>query len=219
MKKRSLIVIDGIDGSGKATQVELLRKYFLQNNIDHLVIAFPRYEDNIYGDLVRRYLEGEFGQIWQIDPYLVSLIYAGDRALAKKEINEALDSGKIVICDRYVSSSKAHLAANLAEESEERRARFIKWLDNLEYEVNKVPREDLTVFLNVTPKMGKKLSEGKDIHEDSLRHLEEAGKVYLKLAKENSNWKVIECMRDGKLRNPEDIHQEIVKVLQDYIPL
>lgn len=208
-----LIVIDGIDGSGKATQVELLKKYFDQKGMPYFGISFPRYDDNVYGDLVRRYLLGEFGKLDEVDPHLAASLYAGDRSLAKKEITNALNSGKVVIADRYVSSSKAHLSANLPETEREE---FVKWVDKLEYESNGMPREDLTIFLNVSAQKGKELSGAQDIHEDNLKHLEEASKIYQKLARGN-DWKVIECMDGGNLRTPEDIHQEIVQTLASQI--
>lgn len=206
MSNSKFIVIDGIDGSGKATQVELLKKYFDEEGIDYLAISFPRYDQNVYGDLVRRYLLGEFGEINEVDPHLAATLYAGDRILAKKEIEKALNSGKTVIADRYVSSSKAHLSANLPEE---KREEFIQWVDKLEYETNGVPREDLTFFLNVTPEVSQKLADRDDIHERDLDHLQKAHGVYLKLA-QNPNWKVIECMNGDQLRTPEDISQEII---------
>ena len=133
-----LIVIDGIDGSGKTTQIELLTKYFSERDFPYQTISFPRYEHNLYGKLIRRYLGGEFGSISQVNPYLVALAYAGDRALVKSLIEEWLRGGKVVIVNRYVSSSKAHLGANLPEE---KREEFFTWLDDLEYKTNNIPKE------------------------------------------------------------------------------
>ena len=114
-----LIVIDGIDGSGKTTQIELLRQYLASQGETLQVISFPRYGENIYVDLIKRYLEGEFGSIDQVDPYLMALAFVGDRALAKPLMDEWLAAGKLVIANRYVSSSKAHMGANLPEEKRE----------------------------------------------------------------------------------------------------
>src|SRR5438045_2336719 len=115
MKKGFLIVIEGIDGSGKTTQANLLSGYLKSKNIPHEVINFPRYEDNLYGKLIRRYLNGEFGEAKKVDPYLMSLAYAGDRNLAKPLIENWLLEGKIVVANRYVSSNKAHMGANLSQ--------------------------------------------------------------------------------------------------------
>lgn len=214
MKKGRLIVIDGIDGSGKTTQIELLTKSLEQQSIPYEVISFPRYEDNIYGKLIKRYLEGEFGSINEVNPYLMALAYAGDRALAKPKIDSWLSEGKLVIVNRYVSASKAHLGANLPEE---KRAEFFKWLDILEYETNKIPKEDLTILLSVDPKIGQKNVSGNhtDIHEESLKHLEQANEIYLSLAKKEDNWYVVDCMEDGEMKTKEEVHQEIMHILYD----
>lgn len=215
MKKGFFLVIDGSDGSGKTTQVKLLEKAFKQRKISFEVIDFPRYKDNIYGQLVERYLEGKFGGIKNINPYLVSLAYAGDRMLAKPLIDKWLSEGKLVIANRYVPSNKAHMGANLPPKE---RAKFIKWLDQLEYETHNIPKEDLVIFLHVPAEIGQQnisqRGRKRDIHEDSLKHLEEANKMYLKLAKAESHWQVVECIRDGKMRNREEIHREIISLLE-----
>lgn len=212
MKKGSLIVIEGIDGSGKTTQVELLTKYLSKKNIPCEVISFPRYEENIYGGLVKRYLEGEFGSIIEVNPYLVSVPFAGDRFLAKPLIEQWLNEGKVVIANRYISSSKAHMGANLPEE---KREEFMGWLDQLEYKTNGLPKEDLTILLNVDPEIGQKNVQGRetDLHEDNLKHLEEAAKIYLELSKAEPNWRVIECMEDGRMKDKDLTHKLITPFL------
>lgn len=208
-----LIVIDGIDGSGKTTQISLLIKYLTEKNIPCEIISFPRYEDNLYGKLIKRYLEGEFGGVKQVNPYLMALAYAGDRVLAKPEIESWLNSGKIVIANRYVSSSKAHLGANLPEAQ---RKQFMNWIDQLEYQTNGIPKEDLNILLNVDPGIGQQNVQSKnnpDIHEDSIRHLEQAAKIYLELSYVEENWKIVDCMKDGKMIAIEDINQEIINLL------
>lgn len=213
-KQSKLIVIDGIDGAGKTTQINLLAKALQKKNILYEVISFPRYENNMYGKLIRKYLSGEFGSIDEVNPYLISLLFAGDRFLAKKQIEKWLSEGKVVLANRYISASKAHLAANVAYE---KRAEFIKWIDELEYKTNGLPREDLTILLNVDPKVGQSnvISKLKpDIHEKNLKHLEQASKIYLELAAKNGNWYVIDCMQDSHMRLPQDIHQEVMEKLQ-----
>ncbi len=212
MKKGMLIVIDGIDGSGKSTQIELFKKA-----LDCEIISFPRYEDNLYGKLIKRYLEGEFGSINEVNPYLLALAYAGDRFLAKTQIEKWLKEGKLVLVNRYVSASYAHMGANLPEE---KREEFFNWLDELEYKTNKIPKEDLIILLTVDPKIGQKNVQGvhgPDIHEENLKHLEEANKIYLHLAKKEKNWYVVDCMKGGQMKTPLEIHQEILKILHDKI--
>lgn len=211
-KQGRLIVIEGIDGSGKTTQVELLKKYLASQGLALEAISFPRYEDNIYGDLIKRYLEGEFGSIDQVNSYLLALAFAGDRVLAKSLIEKWLNEGKMVLVNRYVSSSKAHLGANLPEE---KRAEFINWLDELEYETNGLPKEDLTILLKVTPRAGQEnvLGRAADLHEQSLLHLEQANKIYLELAAQEQNWEVIDCMDGKQIKSTEGIHLKIIKIL------
>ncbi|MBI2018860.1 thymidylate kinase [Candidatus Daviesbacteria bacterium] len=212
-----LIVIDGIDGSGKTTQIELLIKYFSERDFPYQTISFPRYEHNLYGKLIRRYLAGEFGSISQVNPYLVALAYAGDRALAKPLIEEWLRGGKVVIINRYVSSSKAHLGANLPEE---KREEFFKWLDDLEYKTNNIPKEDFTILLDVDPKIGQQNVQKDhrvDLHESNIEHEQKAAKIYFELSQAEENWVVIDCMENGKMRPKEQIHQEIVKSLSSYL--
>jgi dTMP kinase len=219
MKKDLLIVIEGIDGSGKTTQIELLKQYLASQGLafgpkDHEVetISFPRYEDNLYGQLIRRYLEGEFGRINEVNPYLIAQAYAGDRALAKPLIESLLHSGKLVIANRYVSSSKAHLGANLPEDQREE---FMGWIDKLEFQTNGIPKEDLTILLDVDPKVGKANVSGKqkDIHEDDFKHLQGAAKIYLELSKAEPNWKVVDCMEGDHMKSKEGIHRQVVQTL------
>lgn len=207
MKKGRLIVIDGIDGSGKSTQVELLKQ-----SLACETISFPRYGDNEYGRLIKSYLEGEFGSINEVDPYKIACLFAGDRLLAKPQIEKWLNAGKTVIANRYISASKAHLGANLPEK---KRTDFFKWVDKLEYETNKLPKEDLTIILEVDPKTAQKnvSGHGLDIHEGNLKHLKEANKIYLELAKTEKNWQIIDCMDHGRMRSVQDIHQELINLV------
>ncbi len=229
-----LLVIEGIDGSGKTTQIELLKQYLASQVFDPEgfdgelsrtaqtrrgealqveVISFPRYEDNLYGKLIKRYLEGEFGEISNVNPYLMALAFAGDRLLAKPLIESWLQSGKVVVANRYVSSSKAHLSANLPEE---KREEFMSWIDQLEYQTNGMPKPDLTVLLNIDPKTGQKNARKEseiDIHEENLAHLEAAGKIYLELSKSEDGWVLIECMENLNMKSKEEIQKKILEIL------
>lgn len=212
-----LIVIDGIDGSGKTTQIELLKQYYARKGTPFEAISFPRYGENVYADLITRYLDGELGSINDVNPYLVALAYAGDRLVAKPLIESWLNEGKIVLANRYVSASKSHLGANLADEEREE---FFKWLDELEYQENGMPRPDLTILLTVDPKVGQQNALDKtkpDIHEKNLKHEERAARIYLELSQNEPNWVVVDCMENGKMKSKEEIHQEIVAVLKGKI--
>lgn len=224
MQKGLLIVIEGVDGSGKTTQVNLISETLKQKNIPHEVISFPRYADNIYGKLIRRYLEGEFGGTEEVNPYLMACIFAGDRHLAKPLIENFLNEGKVVLANRYVASSKAHMSANLTEN---KREEFMAWLDELEYQTNKIPKEDLNILLNVDPEIAQKnirgekgpvdRSSNKDIHETSLNHLKTAQGIYLEISKAEQNWKVVECMEGGRMKDKEVIHKLVVEILDSFL--
>lgn len=216
-KKGFFLVLEGVDGAGKTTQIELLRKYLKDQKIPHEVMSFPRYGENLYADLVKDYLEGKFGEIRDVSPYLISLVYAGDRALAKNQIENWLQDGKVVIINRYVSSNIAHQGANLPEGE---RKKFFKWLDELEYKTNRIPKEDLTLLLNVNPNIGQRNAQKlhkSDIHENDLNHLIKANKIYLELAKNEKNWVIVNCMDNDKIRPIEDIHKDIVEIINGRI--
>ena len=224
MKKGQLVVIDGIDGSGKTTQINLLAKSLKEKEVDFEVISFPQYGKNEYADYIHDYLSGKFGEINSINPYDLAKVYCDDRKTAREQILSWLGSGKLVIANRYVSSSKAHLGAHLEEDQ---RKQFINWINKLEYGENNMPKEDLTILLNVDPRVGQKNSQDErssstnkdhlDIHEDNLKHLQEANKIFLELSKQELNWVVIDCMKGDNMQSPEKIHQQILKTLKGKI--
>jgi len=216
-KQEVFIVIEGIDGSGKTTQINLLAQFLKEKNIDFEVISFPQYGKNKYAKKIFDYLSGKMGNLKEVDPYEMAKLYAGDRKTVRDLIKKWLTEGKLVVANRYISSSKAHLGANLAED---KREEFIKWIDRLEYEENSMPKEDLTILLSVDPKIGQKNSQEKnhpDLHEESLKHLQKANEIFLELTKKELNWYVIDCMKDGKMGSKENIHEDILKILESKI--
>ena len=221
-RKGKFIVVDGTDGSGKATQskllVEKLRK--LGKKVAH--IEFPRYYSSFHGEVVGRFLRGEFGEINQVSPYLVSLAYALDRLTARKQIQDWLEAGYYVIADRYVSASLAHQAARVAQNE---RKRFIQWLEEMEYQQHKIPREDIVLFLYVPVAISQKLmarkgrrkynaGKSKDIAEASLVHQKKALAVYLQLAKEKKHWVKVDCVdENNKLLSKAQVQEKVMEVL------
>lgn len=208
-----LVVIEGIDGSGKTTQIRLLSGYLKEKKIGFEVISFPQYGKNKYADEIFDYLSGKLGKLNELDPYAIAKLYAADRKTVGDKIKNWLKSGKIVIANRYVSSSKAHLGANV---DESKRDQFIKWIDKLEYQTNQMPKEDLTILLLVDPRLGQQNSQAKnhpDIHEDNLRHLTKTSKVFLQLSQTEKNWVVINCMDDGQMKSPKEIQSEISRIV------
>ena len=213
MNKGLLIVIDGIDGSGKTTQIDLLANYLSDRNIPYEVISFPQYGKNEYSKQIKDYLEGKLGRLEEVDPYFIAKAYASDRLTAKDLINSWLKEGKLIITNRYVSASKAHLGANLPENDREN---FMEWIDELEYQTNNMPKPDLNILLNVDPKVGQQnaLKDHQvDMHEESIEHEEKAAQIYFELSQVEENWVVVDCMKNGQMKSEEKIQQEIVNLL------
>lgn len=219
-RKGKLIVIDGGDGSGKATQSELLIDYLKKKDVPVKYMDFPRYYSSFHGRIVGRFLSGEFGELNQVSPYLASLAYALDRASAKEEMDEWLTSGGTIISNRYATSSMAHQSSRLPPD---KRDEFISWIDELEYKVHKIPREDIVIYLYVPWEIGMELTKkkgtrtyiggGLDLAEKDIEHRKEAEAMYLRLAKERKNWVVIDCVKNGAILSKEEVHQQIISVL------
>lgn len=205
------IVFEGSDGSGKKTQAKLLIKYLVKNKISHKHISFPRYTDSLWGAMVRRYLNGDFGKL---DAYLASMLYAGDRFSAASQIRKWLLEGKLVVCDRYVASNIGHQAGKMRNVSDQNK--FIKWLEKLEYGENGIPREDLVIYLNVPVEVSRKLMSSReklDIHEEDKKHLDHAFSVYSGIAKARKYWSSVDCTKKGELLSPTEVHGKVLEIL------
>src|SRR5579863_5490333 len=219
-----LIALEGIDGSGKRTQLDLLASELDRRGLAPFRISFPRYE-SFYGKLVGRYLNGEFGALNAVDPHLSALLYAGDRLEAKPEIEAALSSGKIVLADRYIGSNMAHQSARVPPGQREE---FFAWLKRLEYGLYALPMEDLVVYLRVPVAeahrlVGQKASRGytnlkRDIQEADIKHLEQTAIIYDRLATE-TNWVRIDCTdtASGALHSPKEIHRAVLRAVETRI--
>ncbi len=217
MKKGKFIVIDGTDGSGKKTQADILIKRLKKLKYKTALFDFPQYYSSFFGKMVGRYLKGEFGKSDDVSPYLSSLLYAGDRWQAKEKILQNLNEGKIVVTNRYVPSNLAYQGAKLP--SKERR-KFFHWLENLEYQYYKIPKENLVIFLYVPVEIGQGLVDGKghrkylggkkrDIHEENLSYLKKVEKLYQEFCKTRKNWHCVICTQNGKILSREQIAERI----------
>src|ERR1017187_7175241 len=192
------IALEGIDGSGKRTQLELLASALEKRGHPVFQISFPRYE-SFFGKLVARYLNGEFGSVEQVDPHLSALLYAGDRLEAKPELESALAAGKIVLADRYIASNLAHQSERVPAEQ---RDEFLVWLKRLEYGLYGLARGDFVVHFRVPAVQAHRLVGLKsarsytklqrDILEANISHLEQTAIAYESLATE-FNWVRIDC--------------------------
>ena len=219
------IVLEGVDGAGKSTQIKKLREALAARGIESEYLHFPRFDAPIYGDLIARFLRGELGALEQVNPYLVALLYAGDRAEAAPMIRGWLNEGKAVIVDRYVYSNVGYQCAKF--KSEEERAALQEWIMHTEYEEFAIPQPDLSIFLDVPFAFTeRKLTEqregddrnylngGKDIHEASLTLQQAVRRVYLETAAVDESLQVVDCSdQDGGMALPEEIFMRIESVV------
>ena len=215
------IVLDGTDGSGKKTQAKLLLKRLADEGYKAGYYDFPQYGKTLFGDMTARYLNGEFGEADDVSPYFSSLLYAGDRWQAKDKIAEDIKNGKIIISNRYTSSSMAFQTAKIKIKSLKKE--YIKWIEKLEFETYKIPRPDLVLFLYVPFKISRTLVDKKDkrnytdlkrdIHEKNDDFMQRAENEYLFLAKNHPDWKIINCCDENKILPVEIIHQKIWKAI------
>lgn len=220
------IVIEGLDGAGKSTQVARLQKFIESTGKSWEYIHFPRFDSPFYGELIARFLRGDLGEIDKVDPYLVAMLYAGDRADAAATIRQWKSEGKVVIVDRYVLSNIAYQCAKCTTGSD----RLAHWINELEYNYNGIPHPDLTIFLDVPFEFTeRKLTEErtgddrsyldgkKDIHEASLPFQQRVRNVYLNHSEKN--YHIISCAdeKNGKMLPIEVISQKIINEIKPLI--
>jgi dTMP kinase len=215
------IVIEGIDGSGKRTQLDLLARALAQRGHDLSQVSFPNY-NGFFGKLVARFLNGEFGPLDSVDPHFAALLYAGDRLESKPALESALAAGKILLSDRYIASNLAHQGSRIPFA---KRDEFLVWLRRLEYEIYSLPAEDLVIYLRLPVAQAHRLIALKnardytdkkhDIQEADRAHLEAASRVYDELSLQ-PHWLRIECFdaAQNALRSPESIHAEILSAAE-----
>jgi dTMP kinase len=212
-----LIAVEGIDGSGKRTQVDLLTAALQARGHSVYSTGFPQY-DSWFGKMVGQFLNGELGPLESVDPHFTALLYAGDRFEAKPKLEAALNNGQIVLADRYIGSNLAHQTARVPVA---KRSAFLDWIEHLEYIIYGLPRESLILYLRVPPSEAQKLiarkstriytSAQKDLQEASLLHLEDAAGMYDALSR-RANWAAIECFdaQHHAMREPQAIAAEVL---------
>lgn len=222
MSKGRLIVIEGLDSSGKETQSKLLFEHFEKCGEKVKRIEFPNYKSDSAA-LVKMYLGGSFGDSPDcVNPYAASSFFAVDRfATFKTDFEEFLNSGGIVIADRYTTSNMIHQASKIEDEAE--REKFLSWLYDYEYNLIGLPQPDSVIFLDMPMEIAQKLmqkrankidgSESKDIHERNKKYLEDTYKVALGLA-EKFGWKHVMCGKEGEPLPIEKISEEVIKAAE-----
>ncbi|MEW6610998.1 MAG: thymidylate kinase [Patescibacteria group bacterium] len=218
--KGKLIVIEGTDGSGKATQVKLLAQHLRRRHIPVHVVDFPQYgKDSAV--LIERYLHGAFGPIERIDPYLTSILYAMDRYSARERVLRWLKKD-IVIANRYTTANMLHQAAKI--KSREGQKKYISWIKNFEYNVLGLPKPDKVFFLDVPPLLSSRLvlkkgrreylrGKKRDLAERNFRHQQAAYAIGRMLCRKGE-WTRILCTRNRSLLSPNEIHKSILKAIR-----
>ena len=235
-KKGKLIVIDGTDGSGKATQTDLLVKHLRRDGKKVKVIDFPEYASNFFGKFIGHCLSEQYYNFVKVHPKIASVLYAADRFESSKKIEKWLKEGNIVIADRYASANQIHQGGKIADPK--KRKEFLKWLAEMEYEVFKIPKPDAVFYLSVPIPtvlklihernknsskdgkrnyLGKKEDKKEDVHEKDVNFLENSRKSALWLAETQKGWIKIECVKEGILETRENIHQEIYEKFKKII--
>lgn len=221
-----LIVLEGLDGAGKSTQVRMFR-HFLEGECRRLeYIHFPRYDAPVYGDLISRYLRGDFGSLESVHPQLVALLFAEDRHGAAAYIRNVLDDGGTVLLDRYVYSNIAYQCAKLPAGVQADALR--DWISDTEYGTFGLPRPDLNIFLDVpigfvrsnldsirTGNDRSYLQGNRDIHEADIEFQTRVRDIYRREAMRDPLFKTVECSdSDGRMLPAETIFSKIKAVYE-----
>ena len=225
-----LIVLEGLDGAGKSTQVKLLKQFLTDKGVNLRYLHFPRYDTPLYGELIGKYLRGDFGSIEQVHPQIVALLFALDRMDAAATIKEWLAAGDCVLLDRYVYSNIAYQCAKMATQEhygpqrEELAEELRNWIFDTEYNKYGIPKPDLNLFLDVPISfVDSKLKESRsgdddrdylngkeDIHEADIKFQISVRDFYLKQTQADKDFVKVCCQdADGNMLPPDQIFRNI----------
>ena len=203
-----LVAIEGIDGSGKGTQAHQLVDRLNSDGISTSLLSFPRYSETLFGRAIGEFLNGDFGPLEAVAPQLAAVLYAGDRFESLDVLTEALANHQVVVCDRYVPSNLAHQGSR---ESAAKQAELIEWMERIEYDVFELPRPDTVVWLDIPPRICRKLialkaprdytEKAADLQEADLEYQVGVYDVYRSLAADRRHWNRI----NGLVENTEDV--------------
>ena len=224
-----LVVLEGLDGAGKSTQVKKLRTYLesLSGSLEY--IHFPRYDAPVYGDLISRFLRGDFGSNEQVHPQLVALLFAEDRHGAAPQMKEILSAGGNILLDRYVYSNIAYQCAKMKDDKEAEALR--EWIFNTEYGDFQLPVPDLNIFLDVpisfvesklkSQRNGQDrdyLEGGQDIHEADIEFQKRVRSIYQKQCEIDPKFIRVDCSDEyGQMLPPDKIFAKIQAVVDKAI--
>ena len=217
-----LVVFEGIDGSGKSTQFELLCARLAAENLDFTRVRFPRY-DKPSSALLKMYLDGEFGSDPDdVNAYAASSFYAVDRfASFKQDWGGYYMSGGLVLTDRYTTSNAIHQGAKLAPD---RREAFFKWLFEYELDLIGLPTPDLVIFLDIEAKQAARRLYSRQAETDTTGDIHEKDELYLEQCSECGKqaallykWRKIDCFHGEKERGEKELHDEIYKIVENSV--
>ncbi len=216
-------VFEGLDGCGKSTQIKMLSDHLESRGLACRCLHFPR-TTGFFGQMIARFLRGEFGNASEVPVDFVALLYAGDRADATDDIRKWRRQSTCVIADRYVYSNMAFQAAKVDNEQEKRHLR--NWIENLEFEHNGIERPDLSIYLHVPFEFirgqlsrerdgpeRKYLNGKEDIHESSLTLQRRVEAEYLSLCSKREDMVLVNCARDGQMLSADEIHEQVLDVV------
>ena len=212
-----LVVIEGSDGSGKATQTKKLYERLRDLEVKVRRVSFPNYQSESSA-LINMYLRGDFGgKAEDVNPYAAATFYAVDRFAGFVEWKNFYESGGLIISDRYVGSNMAYQTAKLKKKVE--RTKFLMWVDDLEYNRFGLPRPDMTIFLDMPPKISAMLRRERgreDIHENDSDYLEKIYIIYKEIALK-FGWKIVPCAEGSFARSTTDIHENILALVEELL--
>ena len=210
----SLIVLEGSDGSGKATQTTRLYERLQNLGVDVIRVSFPNYESESSA-LIKMYLRGDFGATAEeVNPYAAATFYAVDRFASFQSWKDFYAGDGVILADRYVGSNMAHQSAKIRRKAD--REKFLNWLDSFEYKRLKLPRPDLTIFLDMPPKIAAMLRRERgreDIHESDAVYMLKSYNAYKEIA-EKFHWHIINCASGNFAKSAIDIHEEIFSLVE-----
>ena len=211
--KGKLIVFEGTDGSGKATQAKMMARRLAAEGVSYHVIDFPRY-GNPFAEPARLYLQGALGsKPGDVSAYAASVLYAVDRfASYKEDWGSAYERGEVILANRYTTSNAVHQASKLPDEE---RQEYLDWLFALEYGRLELPEPDLVIYLDLPTEISEKMMRSREAATGTSADIHEQDAAYLRRCRDNARkvagvcrGQIIDCSRDGEIRTIEDIHEE-----------
>jgi dTMP kinase len=216
-----LTVIEGIDGSGKGTQAARLIASLQAAGVRCELFSFPRYQQTQFGAKIGDFLNGRFGSLDQVSPFLVSLLFAGDRFESKRLLLNAIHENDIVICDRYVASNIAHQAAKVTGPE---RQELIDWVIHVEHQLYELPHPDRTIFLDLPVSKATELIAMKaqrsyteraaDLQEADTEYLQKVHDVYVQLSTIEAGWVRIDCLNGDDIKSVDLIAESVLSVIK-----